>query len=187
MIGNNIQFECTLPNLKILETEAIKPLSFDVWMQIHMDNICIKAPNITMLNAKKSNLKILNQSACLDLFVAHLSKSQISISNTSTIIVPHLEELYLNEITYNSAPLTNIKVLNHFKMSMLRKVDLSSNQIAIIDREDSLLLSTVTYLNLRNNALTSLMGLQHIRNIRVLLLGRNEIGIVPEMLLGKKK
>ena len=183
---DSLQFECTLPNLEILETESVTEslMYTDLW--IHLDDICFKAPNMTMLNAKSSNCKMVKQFACPNLVIAYLSKSRMIFSNTSIIVVPHLEELYLNEITINSRSLTNLKIVNNFKTSKLRILDLSSNRIAVIDREDSLLFSNVTYLDLSNNTLTSLSSLLHIRKIQVLLLGRNKIGFVPELLLGIK-
>ena len=185
--SNSFQFRCTSPNLEILETES--PTFLGTYRPImYLDTICIKAPNLTMLNAKSSKCKILNQFTCPKLVAAYLSKSQIIFSNTSIIIVPHLEELYLNEITFNAGPLTNIKILKNFKMSKLKIVDLSCNQISVIDREDVLVLSNVVYLNLRNNTLTSLSSLKHLSKIQVLLLGGNEISIgpSPKLLLRNK-
>ena len=181
-ISGSFQFKCTMPNLKILEIESLTPDS----RTPYLDNICIKAPNLKILKAKSSGCVIINEFACPNLAAVYLSKSQISFCNTSIIMVPYLEELYLNEIIYNSGSLTNIKILSNFRMPKLRILDLSSNQISVIDREDVLVLSNVTYLNLRNNTLISLTGLQHLSKIQVLLLGGNEISIGPKLLLRNK-
>ena len=72
-----------------------------------------------------------------------------------------------------------------FNAPLLKTVDLSSNHISMIDEEDAKLLSTVIYLNLRNNLLASLSNLNHLYYIKELLLGSNKISIVPKFLLSK--
>ena len=172
-----LQLRCSLPNLTILETEKL-------YSNIYFDDVCNTAPNLMQLNAKNFGTYLDNTTLCSKIVALTLSNSRVWFR--SHIVVPHLNELYLSETTYNSAPVISIEILNNFKLSQIRIIDLSSNLISVIDKEDAWLLTNVTYLNLRNNTLTSLTSLHHLSKIQVLLVGKNRIGIVPEAFLGNK-
>ena len=65
----------------------------------------------------------------------------------------------------------------------MKNVDLSSNQISVIDKTDASLLNNISYLDLRNNQLVSLSNLQQLSMIKVLLLSANEINVIPKSFL----
>ena len=86
----------------------------------------------------------------------------------------------------NSQALTNVSLLNIFKAPQLRIVDLSINQISVIDKKDAILLSNITYLDLRYNQLVSLFNLKELGSIKKMLLSGNEIHTVPHTFLSTK-
>ena len=131
-----------------------------IWYLFHADN---KVPNLVSF---------------------HSSNSIISIYHSkSTIYAPRLKDLYLSKITLNIEYVGSaIKLLNIFDAPQLDTLDLSSNQISAIDKEDARRLSTVTFLDLRDNMLTSLSTLSHL-NVGVLLLSGNQITSVRGSLL----
>ena len=113
----------------------------------------------------------------------HSSNSDISTFSAAMIHAPCLEELYLSGITLsNDIDYSAIKVLKYIDAPQLKMLDLSSIKIKRIDKEDALRLRTVTYLDLRDNLLTSLNNLTHL-HVQELLLGGNQLYSVPMSLI----
>ena len=120
---------------------------------------------------------------CSNLVYLNASNSMIFIFNSFVIYTPELKELYLSKITVENFPFPNWKLLKLFNTPKLKTLDLSSNQISVIDKEDALMLMNITYLDIRNNLLTSLSNLNQFYNVAVLLVGRNEITTVSRSLI----
>ena len=140
----------------------------------------------TTLNVDNMIWYIFYNSKFSKLVSFHSSNSSISTySNTDAIHAPCLEELYLSGITLfmDHIVISAIKVLRFIDVPQLKILDLSSSKIKGIDKEDALRLRTVTYLDLRDNLLTSLSNLTHLYNVKELLLGGNQLYTVPMSLL----
>ena len=116
------------------------------------------------------------------------SSCQIDIRPSYTAIqAPRLEEIRLSRITLRgdgSWPIPAIRVLRIFDVPQLKTLDLSYNRIERIDKEDAWRLSNLTHLDLSNNNLKFLSNLNHLYNVKVLLLGGNLLlAIVPMSLI----
>ena len=175
---------CLLPNLAIIQLES-QNLPPTILPGFNLQILCKTsgAPYLT-LNVYNTVWNIFNDFECDNVISLNSSKCKLHIADNSIVIrAPSLEEIYFCGISVNDKPLTKIKILNIFKTQQLKRVDLSSNQIAIIDREDAWVLRNVSYLNLRNNVITSLSNLNNLYNLRTLLIGGNKISIFPKFLL----
>ena len=172
---------CILPNLKVLNIGNQKQKT-----GLYIDILFRDFPNLNIFRNKHGAWSLRFDVLCPNLATMHSSFSNIYLSN-GFILAPQLENLYLSGITlkYNQA-ITSISILNIFKAPQLRMIDLSSNQISVVDKRDVMLLNNITYLDLRYNQLVSLINLQQLSNIKVLLLGGNKINIVPISLLSNK-
>ena len=174
------------------------------WMQTFTDNMptleavdfsnnhgavyetCFYSYNITTLNVNNLKCYLDGDIKCSNLVSLHFSNSEIDIDTYSSppvIHAPCLEELYLSGITLSIFYEPAIKILKYFDVPQLKTLDLSSNQILVIDKEDAQRLSNVTYLDLKNNKLTFVSNLKHCHNVNVLLLSGNQITTVPKYLL----
>ena len=120
---------------------------------------------------------------CPNLLSLHSVKSTIKVYSTLVIHTPQLQELYLSGITLIHFPYSHVKILRIFDTPKLKTLDLSFNQISVIDKEDAHMLMNVSYLDLRNNLLTSLSNLSHLYLGAVLLVGGNVITAVPRCFL----
>ena len=178
-------YPCTLPSLKILDVS-------------NQHQTIISAPYLDLLFHVVPNQKILRINDCpwclrFDVLCSNLvtfdsSNSKITIYKQygGFIQAPHLENLYLDGITLSSQALTNISILNIFRAPQLKIVDLSSNQISVIEKKDAILLNNLTYLDLRHNQLVSLINLHKLSSIKTLLLSGNKINAVPQSFLSTK-
>ena len=165
--------------------------SNNVLSDIYFEEFCSGKSNLKILNINhigKIAIELYSNITCPKLVSLNASNNEVMIhvySNRLKIHVPHLEELYLSGITCRnfSKSASAIKVLTIFDVPQLKTLDLSSNQISAIDKEDAWRLSNVIYLDLRNNQLTSLSTLDCLYNVEVLLVGINQITTVPRSLL----
>ena len=200
---------CTLPNLKVLNLhnqerqygERLHP-----WFSF--ETLCQIMPNLTELHAQQVgfvDVQTCTKDSCRLVNLTTLDLSNDNFvhhdNNSDLIYVPHLENLYLENIGvffYHS-----LKVLNIFEAPQLKYLKFGSNFVEVVDQEDALLLSNLTYLGLGNNQLTSIPNI-FFRNLRyldlsgnklteisnlldhqkleILYLGKNEISIVPKAL-----
>ena len=175
---------CLLPNLAIIQLESQNPPP-TILPGFNLQILCKTsgAPYLT-LDVYNTVWNIFYDFECDNVISLNSSKCKLHIPDNSIVIrAPSLEEIYFCGISVNNEALTEIKILNIFKTQQLKRVDLSSNQIAIIDREDAWVLRNVSYLNLRNNVITSLSNLNNLYNLKTLLIGGNKISIFPKFLL----
>ena len=174
----------TLPNLKILHMEdqnlpQARPASISLLCKYIVPRLHIlDAHNVGFVT-----LFGLNEIICPELISLNLAKNKIIDVVGIRIVAPRLEDLNLTGITVQSGNLTAIKLLTVFNTTRLRIVDLSASKVSHIDKEEATLLVNLTYLDLRNNQITSLNGLQHMRNVKVLFLGGNIFHIVPNLIV----
>ena len=183
---------------KISEIPTLKAI--DISHNIHR-GIEVRPGYFGSFCAYNSNLSTLNVNnfawwsdrspfTCSSLVSLNASNSVATIYNSGFVIhAPHLEELHLSGIQittfWNHKSLSAIKVLKFLDVPQLKTLDLSSSQLLIIDKDDTWRLSNVTYLDLRNNLLTTLSTLYHLYNVEVLLLSGNQIPTVPKSFLSE--
>ena len=172
---------CTLPNLSDLNIKNDKILN-----KSFLDKIFQKAPNLKTLNVDNHWWYLFTKNVTFSKLVTlQSSHSFIEIDDTYNVLAPCLKELYLSNIILSGVQIKNLKILYIFKAPQLRMVDMSNNHISIIDKKDGRLFSNLKFLDLHNNQLTSpaIINLQHLQNIKVLLLGSNKITAIPKPLL----
>ena len=177
----------SLPTLKTIDLSYNLNPSPHIRMDLDLSRACYNSFNLTTLYINNM-VWILNQFSsgkCHNLVSLDSSNSEINIANNFVIQAPKLKELYLSGITVTNFPFPNRKILllKLFNTPKLKTLDLSSNQISVIDKEDNRMLMNVTYLDLRNNQLTSLSNLTHLHHVSVLLVSRNQITTVSRSLL----
>ncbi|XP_072019602.1 toll-like receptor 6 [Amphiura filiformis] len=115
----------------------------------------------------------------------YISKTYVGYSLDVHVDMPFLEELHLNGIhTYDGLG-NAIDVFRSFDAPKLTYLDLRSNQISIITKEDTILLSNLTFLNLASNTLTSFDYVQYLVNIETLILRGNKLSTIPNTLMTK--
>ena len=196
----------TLPNLKFLYINK-QSVQFSYWT---LKEICKVAPNLIALYAMDIYLIdmwcIIHTCVCHTLKILELSFNLIyyDVRPLDEWYLPHLEELYLHHV---GSPYSQyIKILTIFKTPQLRHLKFDSNDVSVIDREDAMFFSNLTYLDLSNNKLTSLHAefftkMMHldltgnqlssvsnilgIQNVETLLLGKNDLKIFPKSFLSK--
>ena len=175
-------FPCTLPDLKILIIDEQENYPF--W---HVQDMFELAPNLNEFYASNAGTVstlacTVDTCRCMSLTVLDLSKTKISSLDKDVVYTPCLEKLLLS-----SAFLKNINMLRIFKSHHLKHLDLSKNHITFIEKEDTILIYNLTYLDLSNNKLTSIGNLQYFRNLQILNLENNQIVTVPKSILSKSK
>ena len=182
-----LAFPCRMPNLTQLQVRNLETAaSLLNFQSLNFAELCNHGYNLKLLNVNTYSWKVTAGAECLNLDTLYANDSYAYINYKYKIQSPHLEDLYLSSIMVNYDFLKSIKtILTIFNAAQLKTVDLSSNQISVIDGEDARLLSTVTYLNLRNNLLTSLSKLNHLYEIEELLLSNNKISIAQTLTLSK--
>ena len=177
------EFDCTLPNLTELYIG-----NNELKQTVSLYTIFKGAPNLKILNVdnRRWSLYVANVTFS-NLVTLQSSKSHIFIAyDDMYITAPCLKELNFSHSTiFGDKPTTTIKILQSFRAPQLRTVDMIYNQISKIDEKDGKLLSTLKFLDLRNNQLTSpgIINLRHLQNIEVLLLGSNKIAVIPKPIL----
>ena len=177
-------FHCKLPNLSELNIGNDKSQ-----YPIHLDEIIKEAPNLKKLNLDNYWWVLSTNVTCSTLVTLQSSHTYITFDGYTpcNVLAPRLKELSLSDIKLEryGVLVTNLKILYNFKAPLLQTVDMSHNQISVIDEKDGRLLSNIKYLDLRNNQLTlpAIINLQHLQNIKVLLLGSNKITAIPEPFL----
>ena len=166
---------CGLPNLTTLQTENqnVPDLS-----GILLKDICTAAPQLNVLDAENNFVFCGETVLCSNITAFHFTGSRCLV--LGIIYAPDLKHLFLGGLTYVGYYTHALHLLYLIESSQLRTVDMSSNQISVINKEDAILMRNLTYLDLRNNLLTSLGTLQHLSGIQILLLGGNKITVVPK-------
>ena len=187
--GNNFRtfyMTCTWSNLKILH---IADQNLPQAWPVSLNSICkYTAPSLDVLDVHDVGVLTLfargGTTVCDKIVTLNVAQNGKIIDVVgSKLLAPSLEELNLTGITVQSDNFTAIKLLTVFNTPKLRNVHLSSCQVSHIDKEDATLLANLTYLDLRNNQITSLNDLQHMRNVKVLLLGGNIFHIIPNFVV----
>ena len=171
-------FDCTLPNLSDLNIGNDKKIYLSLF-----DDIFKEAPNLKILNVENCEWTIYMNVTFSYLVTLQSSHSSIHICDTCNVLTPWLEELFLSEIYFLNLQITNLKILHTFEAPQLKMLDMSHNQISIIDKKDGKLLRNLKFIDLQNNQLTEIFNLPHFHDIEVLLLGSNKITAVPKPLL----
>ena len=146
---------------------------------------------------------------CVNLQYLDFSESTIHYNEEEKIFMPHLEKLFLQQVrqvVYSPQPevIDIAKLLQVFVAPGLRHLDLSLNQISVLNEQDMVIFSNFTYLDLSYNQLTSLYctflhrltyldvsnnklssidNPQSLQNIKTLYLNDNDINCVPQPLL----
>ncbi|XP_072043490.1 toll-like receptor 2 [Amphiura filiformis] len=164
---------------------ANKALAASHSSSIDLVEICHNAPNLDILDA--SSLFIyFGSCTCPKLMNIYLNEILPYDIASAEVIVPNLQRLYLANVKGSQYPQNMIKVvLNAFKSHNLQFLDLHSNAISAIDKEDAMLLNNLIWLDLSNNQLVSLSNLQNLNHMQTLLLSGNKISVVPESLLSQ--
>ena len=173
---------CSLPNLKSLFLGH--PQRDPEWspgyfcLTKHMQNVSESVPS--------------KMAVCPELMILDLSKNSIIMDKVDVIFLPALKQLNLHQVKiqvtkdgYAYGFSFDVKYLHIFKAPQLRHLDLSSNKIAVINKQNILSLSNLTYLNLNNNRLTTVSSLEYLEKINKLLLGGNKISFIPKSFLSK--
>ncbi len=148
-------------------------------------SICQDLHKLSTLDAIFWNDQLYN-CTCPKLVTLNLDRSNLITEFTRNIVmyIPNLQKLQLGKVNINYAPITNIKeTLQMFKSHNLQILDLSFNAISTIDTEDAKLLSNLTYLDLRNNLLTSPDYLRNLNALQILLLSGNKIVSISKTFL----
>ena len=173
----------SIPTLKILDLSHNYDIRYSS-VSLNLAYLCKNGPNLTTLDISETHWNIMAMDAqCSNLVSVNSSNSNINVFEIFMIYAPELKELYLSRITVENFPFPNWKIIKLFRTPKLKTLDLSSNQISVIDEEDAFMLMNITYLNLRNNLLTSLSNLNQFYNVAVLLVGGNEITTVTKSLI----
>ena len=177
---------CKIPTLETIDL-SITEADIETYQGVKLYTCSVKTNLVTL---KLTNVKWWVFADLPNLVSVHCSNSVVYVGSNShgVLLVPKLKELYLSNRVYfknlsSSSFLNGIKMLKAIVAPQLKIIDLSSNQISVIDTEDAQMLKNVSYLDLRNNLLTSLIHLTHLRNVEVLLLGGNQINAVPRSIL----
>ena len=184
-----LKYVCKIPTLKTIDV-SIDEYAFVVRRYLMLFPTCKSKSNLVSLKLNNAEWSI--NVDLPNLISFHSSNSLIYMSIESDVLhVPQLQELHLSRVGFeyisNTSLLgfrrTFIKILKYIVAPRLKILDLNSNQISVIDTEDAQMLKNVSYLDLRNNLLTSASNLIHLHNVKVVLLGGNQITTVPRSIL----
>ena len=149
--------------------------------------LCKYMPKVKEMNYASAFMTFDDYVACPDLEVLDLSDMSIDFITTFPIVeaivdVPSLKRLQLNRLD-GAYYFPNLEILTMFYAPQLKVLSMRSNSISIVSDSDSKLLSKLTYLDMSDNDLTTVDGLQHLKSIVTLLLSGNMITSLPEWFL----
>ncbi|XP_072048706.1 toll-like receptor 2 type-2 [Amphiura filiformis] len=158
-------FPCN-PKLKTLLLNNSSP----VWpsVGINLVKTCHNAPTLNILDASSWFIQV-GSCTCPKLTTLNLNEIEIwnFIAGTE-VTVPNLQRLHMANLQISSEFMyaQNIikTVLNTFKSQSLQFLDLHSNPISAIGKEEAMLLVNLTWLDLSNNQLVSLSTLQNLNH-----------------------
>ena len=186
----NIRKITTLETIDFSDNEA--GVSYGIPI-LDLGDLCShNISNLKTLNMADFGLKLQFQANIKFPYLVsfHSSNSIVAIGTPffpTVFHAPRLEELCLSGINIQFSDVTSaIKVLKFFNAPQLKTLDLSSNEISQIDKEDADRLSKLTYmtyLDLKNTTLISLSNLNYLYNVEVLFLSNNKIVTVPTSFL----
>ena len=148
-----------------------------------LKSLCLRAPNVVTLNAQGFGVYLYkpDNALCHQLVSIDLSQALLDFDIISFIEAPRLLSLVIADVKFSVQSI--LKILHMFKAPQLTTLDMGSNGIEIITKEDALFMSNLTYLNLEDNFLTSVENLQYLTNIQELILSGNKISVIPEVFL----
>ena len=213
-------FKCIPP--PHLEMFTIESQVF--WESFDMITLCQGSSSLKQINARTRTTIpkewkcwifmdpcTLETCRCPNLEQMDLSGNVIHYKGEDELFMPSLEQLWLQQVQqfisrHSAKPevVDVVELMKIFKAPKLRFLDLSLNQISVIDEQGIVIFSNLTYLDLRYNQLTSLYctflnslvyldvsynklssidNAQHLEKIETLYLNDNEINIVPPALL----
>ncbi|XP_072043499.1 toll-like receptor 6 [Amphiura filiformis] len=185
---NNIySFPHSFPCNPLLKTLLVSKKS-PGWRSssIHLVKICHNAPNLNILDVSYWYI-YLGKCTCPKLMTLYLNDILTGNIVSAEVIVPNLQRLHMGNVHFGSQYTQNtIKaILNIFKSHNLQYLDLHSNSISAIDKEEAMLLGNLTWLDLSYNQLVSLDNLQNLNHMHTLILSGNKIAVVPESILSQ--
>ena len=178
---------CTLQNLKVLvmkEQGDYLNLFFKVMWQV--------APNLNEFYASFAG--VVTTDTCTVHTCRYLSLKILDLSRNSfypgdegepEVYTPHLEVLYLAALYCQNIYIMDVPKI--FRSNQLKYLSLSRNQISFIADQDAAFFPNLTFLDLSDNELASVSGLQYLRNLQILYLDKNKIGTVPKPVLSQFK
>ncbi|XP_072048543.1 uncharacterized protein [Amphiura filiformis] len=156
---------------------------------VDLEETCNNAPNLAVFDATFWDINV-GRGTCRKLVALHLDESTLDLTEAE-INVPQLQILHMAQVRLYDQQLAinyvrNItRVLKLFKSHNLQILDLSSNDISTIDKEDAMLMRNLTELDLSNNQLTSLGNLHNLKYMQTLFLSGNKLRDVIESFLSK--
>ena len=150
--------------------------------------LCHIAPTLKTIDYEGLRAIFDDRIRCPYLEDMKLSNSWVSYKtfNLFKVEVPCLTQLHLTRLQVPGTgpdylPMMGDKgLLTRFEAPQLKVLIVSSNQISVISKRDSKLLSKLTYLDLSDNLLTTVDGLRNLNNIVRLRLSGNKITTLPK-------